>query len=74
VEELRAERDITVDHMSVYGRMQRFTPLLINAARPCRHAPGDRWFIDETLMGEPGCRCPNLEGWTGRVWVEPLAG
>ncbi len=28
--------------------VQRFTPLLINAARPCRHAPGDRWFVDET--------------------------
>src|SRR5437868_10753739 len=23
-------------------------PLLIDAARPCRHAPGDRWFVDET--------------------------
>jgi transposase, IS6 family len=30
--------------------MQRFTPLVINAARPCRHAPGDRWFADETYL------------------------
>ncbi len=30
--------------------MQRFTPLLIDAARPCRHAPGDRWFVDETYI------------------------
>jgi transposase, IS6 family len=74
VEELRAERDTTVDHMSVYGRVQRFTPLLIAAARPGRHTPGDRWFIDETLMGEPGCRCRDPEGRTGRVRVEPLAG
>jgi IS6 family transposase len=38
VEELLAERDIEVDHVSV----QRFTSLLMDAARPCRHAPGDR--------------------------------
>ena len=48
VEELLAERGITVDHVSVYRWVQRFTPLLIDAARPCRHAPGDRWFVDET--------------------------
>ena len=30
--------------------MQRFTPLLIDAARPCRHVPGDRWFVDESYV------------------------
>src|ERR687893_1886655 len=39
VEELLAERGITVDHVSVYRWVQRFTLLLIDAARPCRHAP-----------------------------------
>jgi hypothetical protein len=48
VEELLAERGIEVDHVSVYRWVQRFTPLLIDAARPCRHATGDRWFVDET--------------------------
>ena len=48
VEELLAERGIEVDHVTVYRWVQRFTPLLIDAARPCRHAPGDRWFVDET--------------------------
>jgi IS6 family transposase len=48
VEELLAERGITVDHVTVFRWVQRFTPLLIDAARPCRHAPGDRWFVDET--------------------------
>jgi len=43
VEELLAERGITVDHVTVYRWVQRFTALLIDAARPCRHAPGDRW-------------------------------
>jgi len=30
--------------------VHRFTPLLVEAARPCRHAPGDRWFVDETYV------------------------
>ncbi len=30
--------------------MQRFTPLLADAARFCRHSPGDRWFVDETYV------------------------
>jgi transposase, IS6 family len=34
--------------------VQRFTPLLIDAARPCRHAPGDRWFVDETYVKVSG--------------------
>src|SRR4030081_1114928 len=25
-------------------------PLLIDAARPCRHSCGDRWFVDETYL------------------------
>jgi transposase, IS6 family len=50
VEELVAERGITVDHVTIYRWVQRFTPLLIDAARPCRHAPGDRWFVDETYV------------------------
>ena len=54
VEELLAERGITVDHVSVYRWVQRFTPLLIDAARPCRHTPGDRWFVDETYVKVAG--------------------
>jgi IS6 family transposase len=50
VEVLLAERGITVDHVTVYRWVQRFTPLLIDAARPCRHVPGDRWFVDETYV------------------------
>jgi transposase-like protein len=50
VEELLAERGIVVDHVTVFRWVQRFTPLLIDAARPCRHTPGDRWFADETYV------------------------
>jgi transposase, IS6 family len=42
------EQDLT--HVTIYRWVQRFTPLLIDAARPCRHAPGDRWFVDETYV------------------------
>jgi transposase-like protein len=42
VEELLAERGVTVDHVTIYRWVQRFTPEFIDAARPCRHAPGDR--------------------------------
>ena len=34
--------------------MHRFTPLLADAARPCRHAVGDRWFVDETYVKDAG--------------------
>ena len=34
--------------------MQRFTPRIIDAARPCRHAVGDRWFVDETYVKVAG--------------------
>ena len=48
VEELLAERGIEVDHVTVYRWVQRCTPLLAEAARPCRHAVGHRWWVDET--------------------------
>jgi IS6 family transposase len=50
VEELLAERGIQVDHVTVY----RWGPAVHPAAgrrRPIRrHAPGDRWFVDETYV------------------------
>jgi transposase-like protein len=48
VEELLAERGIAVDHLTVYRWVQTFTSEFIDAARPARHACGDRWFVDET--------------------------
>jgi transposase, IS6 family len=54
VEELLAERGVQVDHVTIYRWVQRFTPLLIDAARPCRHVPGDRWFVDETYVKVAG--------------------
>jgi hypothetical protein len=34
--------------------VQRFTPLLAEAARPCRHGVGDRWQVDETYVKVAG--------------------
>jgi transposase, IS6 family len=54
VEELLAERGVTVDHVSVYRWVRRFTPEFVSSARPRRHVPGDRWFIDETYVKVAG--------------------
>jgi hypothetical protein len=58
VEELLAERGVEVDHVTVYRWVQRFTPLLADAARPCRRAVGDRWWVDETYVVGGGSASP----------------
>jgi hypothetical protein len=50
VEELLLERGVEVDHVTVFRWVQQFTPLLVDAARFTRHAPGDRWFVDQTYL------------------------
>ncbi|MGE5760678.1 MAG: IS6 family transposase [Gemmatimonadota bacterium] len=57
VEELLAERGITVDHVTISRWVQRFTPRFLDAAHPCRHSPGDRWFVDETQVKVAGRWC-----------------
>ncbi len=52
VEELLAARGVEVDHRCRW--VQRFTPLLAEAARPCRHAVGGRWQVDETYVRVAG--------------------
>src|SRR6266700_3969157 len=54
VVELLAERGVEVDHVTIYRWVQRFTPLLADAARPCRHAVGTRWHVDETYVKVAG--------------------
>ena len=58
LEELLAERGVEVDHVTLFRWVQRFTPLLAEAARPCRHAVSGRWFVDETYVKVSGVwRC-----------------
>ncbi len=54
VEERLGERGVEVDHVTVFRWVQRFTPLLANAAGPCRHLVGDRWYVDETYVRVAG--------------------
>ena len=54
LEELLAERGIQVDHVTIYRWVLRFTPLLADAARPCRHRVGDQWSVDETYVKVAG--------------------
>jgi transposase-like protein len=54
VEELLAERGVHVDHVTIYRWVQQFTPLLADAARPCRHLVGDRWQMEETYVKVAG--------------------
>jgi transposase, IS6 family len=54
LEELLAERGIEADHVTLFRWVQRFTPLLVEAARPCRHAVGGHWFVDETYVKVSG--------------------
>jgi transposase, IS6 family len=65
VEELLAERGVGVDHVTFYRWVQRFTPDFVEAARPCRQLPGDRWYVDETYVkvsGRRTCPVPELIG------------
>jgi IS6 family transposase len=40
--------------VTLYRWVQRFAPLLAQAARPCRCAVGDRWWADETYVKVAG--------------------
>jgi len=76
VEELLAERCVEVDHVTVYRWVQRFTPLLAEAARPCRHAVGSRWRVDDTYVKVAGrwryvYRAIDQEGQVIDVFVSP---
>ena len=62
LEELLAERGVTVDHVTICRWVQRFTAEFTGAARPCRHVPGDRWFVDETYVKVAGRWTYSLPG------------
>jgi transposase-like protein len=54
VEEMLAERGVEVDHVTLYRWVQRFAPLVAEAARPCRHGVGDRWWPTKTYVKVAG--------------------
>ena len=40
--------------MTLFRWVQRFTPILVDAAQPCRHSVGGHWFVDETYVKVAG--------------------
>ena len=54
LEQLLAERGVDVDHVTIHRWVLRFAPLFTEAARPRRHAVGDRWQVDETYVKVSG--------------------
>lgn len=54
LEELLSERDVEVDHVTLFRWVRRFTPLLIDAAWPCRPSVDGRWIVGETYVKVSG--------------------
>ena len=54
LEELLSGRGVTVDHVTPFRWVQRFTPILIDAADPFPYAVGGVWFVDETYVKVSG--------------------
>ena len=54
MEELLAERGITVDHVTVYRWVQRFHPTADRRGTTLSARSGDRWFVDETYVKVAG--------------------
>ena len=58
-EELFAEHGIEVDHVTLFQWSQRFTTILMEAAKPYRHRLGSHWFVDESYVRGVSLRsCP----------------
>jgi transposase-like protein len=45
-----AERGLMIDRSTIYRWVQRFLPLLMEAARVYRRPVGERWRVDETYV------------------------
>ena len=64
LEELLAERGIEVDHVTLYRWVQRFTPLLIDAARPSGTWPGIAGSSTRPTSRSPGSGATCIGRWT----------
>ena len=60
VEELLAERGVEVDHVTIFRWVHHFTPELIDAARPCRHAIGGSSTRPTSVSPASGGTCTGL--------------
>ncbi len=73
VEELLAERGVEADHVTLYRWVRRFTPLLADAARPCRHAVGKGGGQTKPTSRSPagGATCTGRSTSSGRSSTSP---
>ena len=53
-DEVLGTHSVEVDHVTLFRWVQRCTPLLVEAARPCRHSVGGHWFVDKTYVKVSG--------------------
>src|SRR2546423_6412529 len=54
VEELLAERGISVDHVTLWRWVQRYAPELARRLRKCLKSTNDSWRVDETYVRVKG--------------------
>ena len=57
VEELLAERGLSVDHVTVWRWVQRYAPEIQRRLRPRLRPTNDSWRVDETYIRVKGKLC-----------------
>ena len=67
VEELVAERGLSVDHVTVWRWVQRYAPELDRRLRKRLKATNDSWRVDETYVRVKGKWCTCTGPWTRPV-------
>jgi IS6 family transposase len=72
LEELLSERGVDVDHVTLFGWVQRFTPILIDAADPYRYAIGESWYVDEAYVKVVTDRAAGLAKAVGELAPDAL--
>ena len=63
VQELMAERGLSVDHTTVWRWVQRYAPILNQRIRREVRHPNRSWRIDETHIRITGDGCTCIEQW-----------
>ncbi len=54
LEEMMAERNLAVDHVTIWRWVQRYAPELHRGCRPKLRMTNRSWRIDETYLRVPG--------------------
>jgi IS6 family transposase len=57
LEEMMAERGMSVDHTTIFRWVQRYAPEIDRRSRPHLKPTNDSWRVDETYVKVGGCTC-----------------